>query len=478
MTEYEYQELDGVALASLLQKGEVNPVDLMQHAVALASTRGKELNAIAGEQYVQSLEVARHWLQRGPFRGVPLLLKDSGLACERIALNLGSRLFSGTQTAFNATLTDRFEHAGLIPFARTTVPELCMAPTTEAVLYGGPTLNPWDASRSVGGSSGGAAAAVAARIVPVAHGSDGGGSIRIPASCCGVYGFKATRGRVPTGPSKGEIWGGLATDGVLSRTVRDTAVAMDAICGRELGSPYDTAAPVLSYQAAIKESSHNPLRVAVWRQTWDGIPIAPECLDAVEYAASLCAALGHTVIEVSPPPLDYSRFFRSHVNVLASNIVASVNAKLAASGRELAQGDLEPAIHDGYELGQRLSAESYIESINCFHQVARVFQQDMSNYDLILSPTLTQLPVPLDYLNMRGGFVQFRERVSKYATFLVIMNASGQPAASVPVYWTKEGIPVGVQLMAQFGRDDLVLRMSAEFERVASWHARVPLRFL
>lgn len=477
MKQEEYQALDGIALAQMLTEGDASAAELMECAVLLAKTRGAELNAICHEHYDNSIKLAGDIAHTGVFRAIPFLLKDSSLASRRIPMSIGSRLFKNSTPAFNATLTDRFEQAGLLPFARTTVPELCMAPTTEAVLNGGPTLNPWDDSRSCGGSSGGAAAAVAARIVPVAHGSDGGGSIRIPAACCGVFGLKATRGRVPTGPTKGEIWGGLGVDGVLTRSVRDTAAAMDAICGREVGAPYDTADPNRPFIAATDEVAGRPLRIGVWRQAWNDIPIAPECIDAVEYAAALCKDLGHIVVDALPPALDYSKFFNSHLTVLASNTVAAVNAKLRIVGRSLHDDDLEPAIRDAYETGKAISAEAYVDAISDFHQVGRTLQGDMESYDLILTPSLTQLPAPLGHFAMQGKFLDFRAKVAHYAAFMAIMNASGQPAANVPVYWTAQGLPVGVQLMAQFGREDLVLRVSAELERAAPWKDRIPARF-
>lgn len=477
MTENEYQDLDGLALANLLQKKAVTSPELMEHAVALSRTRGAALNAIRYERYDDALQWARQWRHQGQFQGIPFLLKDSSLASLRLPMSLGSNLFTDTSFNFDATLTQRFEAAGLIPFARTSVPEFCMAPTTEAVANGAVTLNPWDETRSAGGSSGGAAAAVAARIVPLAHGSDGGGSIRIPASCCGLYGFKATRGRVPTGPTKGEIWGGMGTDGVLSRSVRDTAAAMDAICGREAGAPYDSAPPNESFLSAVTEARRAPLRIAVWTSAWDGIPLAPDCLDAVRYAASLCKDMGHEIIEAAPPPLDYQQFFQSHLQVLEANIVASVHARLAGLKRSLRDDDLEPAMRDGYEQGLRLTAEDYVNAINTFHHVGRVLQTDIARFDLILTPMLAQPPAPLGYLAMQGPFREFRYKVAQYAVFSAIMNASGQPAASVPVYWTEAGLPIGVQIMGQFGRDDLVLRLSAELERAAPWAGRIPARF-
>ncbi|MCD0505937.1 amidase, partial [Bordetella petrii] len=326
-------------------------------------------------------------------------------------------------------------------------------------------------------SSGGAAAAVAARIVPVAHGSDGGGSIRIPAACCGVYGLKATRGRIPMGPLRGEGWGGMATDGVLSVTVRDTAAAMDAISGYEPGAPYACPPQTGPYLAEveIEDTAARPLRIAVWRSAWDGIPVAPEPLQAVEQCASLLRSLGHTVIDSAPPAIDYQAFVRAHASILASNIVLSVDTRLKLSGRALQADDLEPVMMSGYELGKRISADEYIASINRLHAIGRAMETYMEDFDLVLAPALTELPVKLGELSMRrGSFLDLRQRVSRYATFMAVFNASGQPAASLPLCATPDGIPVATQLIGRFGREDLILRVSAQLERASPWKARIP----
>jgi amidase len=260
----EYQRFDGLGLAALLYEGSVSPRDLMTCAVELARLRAAPLNALCYEQYDESLALAASVTKKGAFGAVPFLLKDSGLASTRFPTSIGSNLFKDLRTAYDGTLTQRFDRAGFLPFARTTVPELCMAPTTEAAHNGGPTCNPWDPTRSAGGSSGGAAIAVATRVVPVAHGNDGGGSIRIPAACCGVYGLKPSRGLVPMGPARGEGWGGLAAEGVLSRTVRDTAAALDAIAGYEPGAPYAAPATPASYLELLNSANARPLRIARW----------------------------------------------------------------------------------------------------------------------------------------------------------------------------------------------------------------------
>lgn len=472
MNDHEYEKLDGLALAALLRAGEVTSGDLMQCAVRLAQERAPALNALGYERYEESLRLARDWQPRGTFGGIPFLLKDSGLASVRLPSSIGSRLFDDTRFARNATLTDRFEAAGFIPFARSNVPELCMAPATEATRNGGPTLNPWDRTRSPGGSSGGAAVAVAAGIVPVAHGSDGGGSIRIPASCCGLFGHKASRGLVPMGPLRGEGWGGLAVDGVLSRTVRDTAAALDGIAGAEPGAPY--AAPVFAqpFAACLDPAGWKLLRIGVWRQPFGGIELAPECRAGVDATARLCESLGHQVVEASPPEFDYDAFVDAHSDVLAAHIVLSVNARLQVLGRPLRDDDLEPAIRDGYEFGQSVPAARYAAAINRFHAVGRMMDACLEGIDVLMTPALVQLPALLGELAMTGSFQAFRRRMSRYSTFLAVVNASGQPAASLPTHWTASGLPVGTQVIARFGQDDTVLRLAAQVESSGLWQPK------
>ncbi|SUV88172.1 amidase [Bordetella pertussis] len=260
----QYVQQDGLALSAQLRAGATDPQALMQCAITLARQRAELLNALCYPDYDAALARAAAWRPTGVFGGLPFLLKDSGLACDRLPSSIGLALCKDMRFAGNAMLVERFDAAGLLPFARTTVPALCMAPTTEALVNGGPARNPWAPQRSAGGSSGGAAIAVATGVVPLAHGSDGGGSIRIPASCCGVFGLKPSRGLVPLGPARGEAWGGMAGDGVLSRSVRDTAAALDAIAGMERGAPYAApASPAGGYLAALDQPFERPLRIGV-----------------------------------------------------------------------------------------------------------------------------------------------------------------------------------------------------------------------
>lgn len=468
----DYEGRDGLELARLVAQKEASPWELMQSAIGAARSHA-DLNALVYPQFEESLALARHWQPRGVFQGIPFLLKDV-IPARRFPLSLGTPLLAGSASVKDATLVERFEQAGLLAFARTRVPGFCMSPSTESVLDGTRTLNPWDRSRSAGGSSGGAAAAVAARIVPVAHGNDGGGSIRIPAACCGVFGLKPSRGRTPVGPMRGEGWGGMSCEGVLSRSVRDTAAALDAVSGYEPGAPYAAPPQMSRYLDAIAPSSDKPLRIGVWREAFVGIPISAEPLAALDHTVKLCQQLRHQVFELPLPTIDFDAFVRSHGIILATNIAARVNLQLSALGRGLADEDIEPVLRDGYDIGQGLSAAQYLAAIQHLHAIGHAMHAAFEDCDLVLTPALTRLPVPAGEFAMNGSFWDFRTRTSRYATFLPIVNASGQPAAVIPLTWTEHGLPVSTQIIGRFGREDLVLRLSAQLEEAAPWAHRKP----
>lgn len=472
MQSKDYQKLDGIALAQLVHSRQVAPVELMERAIEIGEGRATKLNALCFVDREQALKAAKEAAPKGQFGALPFLLKDSGLAAKSLPSSVGSRLFGAMKSPINSTLTDRFIEDGFIAFGRTTVPEFCMAPTTEAVQNGGPTLNPWDEARSAGGSSGGAAVAVSTGVVPIAHGSDGGGSIRIPASCCGVFGLKPSRGLVPIGPSRGEAWGGLAADGVLTRTVRDTAAALDGVVGMELGAPY--AAPSIpgKYLELMQQPFDRPLKVAMWRSAFDGIEVAKECVAAVEYTAGVLSSLGHEVIDAPLPPIKYGSFLRAHQDVLAASVTMTVNGMLRSKPDIDLRKSLEPAILDAYFIGKTLSAETYALAITRFHSIARQMEVYLADYDFVLTPSLTQLSAPIGTHSMQTDFRTFRDAVGLYTTFLAIINASGQPAANVPVYWTDAGLPVGVQLIGHFGHEADLLKVSAQLEEAAPWIGR------
>ena len=466
----EYRSRDGIALAALLANGEVSAPDLMRIAIEAAERVDAVTNMLSYKDYEGALAKAfRHEVIAGKFSGLPFLLKDSGLASTDLPTSIGSSLFEATKAQSDATLVKRFREAGFISFARSTVPELCMAPTTEARRNGGPTRNPFDPTRSSGGSSGGAAVAVAAGVVPVAHGSDGGGSIRIPASSCGVFGLKPSRGRVPLGPFRGEGWGGLACDGVLTRTVRDTARALDLTAGMETGAPY-AAPPGSSFEAGLDVSLGRPLRIAVWEDPW-GLSVDEPCREAVRKSAELCSSFGHEIIAIDPPDFDYHAFVDAIITVMASNVALSVRVKLSALVRDPRPDELEPAILDGYFIGGRTTAADYVAAVDRLHATGRMMAAMIDGYDLVLSPSLTTLPPTLGTISTKeADFRGFRRKASELTPFLAVANASGQPAASLPL-WRHEGLPVGVQLIGHFGREDMVLALSHQLEGSSLWSA-------
>jgi amidase len=474
MHKSEYEKEDGVGLADLLWSEAVSPLELMRCAVALAEERNPALNAICYPRYDEALARAATLTKKGTFGAIPFLLKDTALGSTFLPWSSGSRLFAGSISNVESTLNSRFLEAGLFAFARTTVPEFSMAPTTEAQQNGGPTRNPWDRNRSAGGSSGGAAAAVAAGIVPIAHGSDGGGSIRIPAACCGLYGLKPSRGLMPVGPLRGEGWGGLSVEGVLSRSVRDTAAVLDATAGMELGAPYASPKKPESYRALLSRPFERPLRIAIWRSAWDDVAIAPDCLAAIDEAERLLSGLGHELVQERPPQLKFASFIEAMITVLASNVTLAVNGRLRQDRVPDWQQKLEPAILDAYHIGAGLTAEAYGLAINRFHSIGRVLATYMTEYDLILTPTLTQPPAPLGSFSTHDDFRSFRRKIGKYTAFLAVINASGQPAASLPLYWSKEGLPIGIQLVGCFGSEADLLRISAHLEADTGWTCRRP----
>ncbi|MGO4568749.1 amidase [Rhizobium sp. 2YAF20] len=473
MNKSEYRKHDGLALSELLRDRHLTPLELMDCAIECGEEANRKLNILSYTAYEQARERARRSTLRGQFGALPLLLKDSGLAYPDLPNSFGSRLFADLKINFYSTLTERFIEDGFIPFGRTTVPEFSMAPTTEAVQNGGPTRNPWNLAHSSGGSSGGAAAAVAAGVLPIAHGSDGGGSIRIPASCCGIYGLKPSRGLIPTGPARGEGWGGLATDGVLTRSVRDTAAVLDGVAGMEIGAPYASPPKEGSYLFQLHKPFEKPLRIARWNVGFDDIPIHTECFEAVDKATRVIESLGHEVVDAALPQIQFSKFVEAQISVMAANVTLSVNGKVRNDPGSGWEQKLEPALLDAYRFGAGLSAEAYALAITRFHTIGRQLETYIADYDFILTPTLMQPPAKLGTISTQDDFHTFRRNISRYATFTAIINASGQPAASLPLHWSSEGLPIGVQLIAPFGHESRLLRLSAAIEATAPWFDKV-----
>ena len=468
----EYEDYDALGLAGLIRDRQTTPEELLDAALDRVAARNPEINAVIHLMEDAAREAISRGIPDGPVSGVPFMLKDLHGLCDGEPTTNGSRLYQGNVADHDSSITARYRQAGLVILAKTNTPELGISGTTEPVLHG-PTLNPWDVSRSAGGSSGGAAAAVAVGMIPVAQGSDGGGSIRSPASKCGLYGLKPTRARTPAGPDAGEGWSGLSKYHVVSRTVRDSAVLLDVTHGPEPGDPY--AAPV-PHGSFLAEVGRNPgkLRVALWTEGLYGEPIDPECVRAAERVAGLLTDLGHMVTP-AVPPVAGSECRTAMRTVMAAHTANHVDLRLAALGRQLQPDDLENITRMVAEEGRRLSARDYVNTLLMIHRTGRRLAGFFDGYDIILSPTLADPPLPLGALDMMGEDLEaYIERMWGHLAFTPLYNLSGCPAASLPMHMTPDGLPVGVQIGASFGNEALLFRLSAQLEEAAPWWDRRP----
>ena len=395
---------------------------------------------------------------------------------------MGSGLFREHRYGYDSELYTRLRAAGLVTFGRTASPELGIGPTTEAKVYGRPTRNPWQQQHIAGGSSGGSAAAVAAGVTPVAHGSDGGGSVRIPASSCGLFGMKPTRALLPDGPASGEGWAGMAIDGFLTRSVRDTAALLDATVGPDLGAPYYAPALPGTFAEALARPPRR-LRIAVSTRSFTGAAIHADCVAAVEHTARLCEALGHELVPVDPS-IDIVRFMHAWSSIVACGTQLAVRSGQAALGRPATTDDTERVTRLACELGATISGADYLESIDVVHALGREMARFLSptgpSYDMLLTATLGEPPAELgrfcsDRADGWTDFLDYRlNHVLHYSPFTALANGTGQPAMSVPLWWNDDGLPVGTHLMARAGDDLTLLQLAAQLEQADPWFARRP----
>jgi amidase len=463
----EYRRHDAVGLAELVRRGDANPAELLDIAIARSEAVNPRINAIVTRHYELARDAIKKGLPRGPFRGVPFLLKDLGIALEGTVTTHGSVFFKDVLYDYDSTLVERYKSAGLVIFGKTHSPEFGGTPTTESVLFGA-TPNPWKRGISAGGS----AAAVAAGILPAAHASDGGGSIRIPASACGLFGLKPTRGRVPMGPKVYETRNGLSAMHALSRSVRDSAALLDISQGPALGDAYAAPQRAAPYAQEIQRSP-GPLRIALMTKPILPIPVAPDCVAAAEQAGVLCESLGHTV-DVASPVLDAKALYAA-LGISSNVLVAEkVDAREAERGRAVEQGELEPITWRSLEAGRAVSAVHYSQARKALHRASRTLASFMQHYDAILSPTMALLPPELGTLSLSQDYERFMMVAAAASAFTALHNMTGQPAMSVPLYWTQDGIPVGVMFAARFGDEATLFRLAAQLEQAAPWLDRVP----
>lgn len=469
MTLSEYARLDGLGLAELVAKKQVKAEELAATATRAAEKVNPKINAVLQTLAEESESACRAGLPNGAFTGVPFVIKELVLHAKNVRCDMGSRLAQGFVADADSELMARFRRAGLSLVGTTQTPELGYNPTTETVLFG-PVRNPWNTGRSAGGSSGGSGAAVAAGIVPLAHANDGGGSIRIPAACNGLVGLKPSRDRVPTGPDYADPLCGLACEFAVTRTVRDAAALLDAVAGADVGAPSQPVPPARPYR---EEVGARPTRLRVaWTETpASGEKIDPQCAKAVADTARLLEELGHTVME-GAPCYDWEQFLQNVHVIWTGFAVLSVESLCAGLGRRPGPDNLEAVTLACYEDGKRFSALDLLKAMAHGNVLSRQVGQFFENVDVLLTPTMAAPPAPLGELdqNRRGlSAMDWTRQVFRYVPFTPLFNSTGQPAMSLPLHWSDEGLPIGVQLAARFGAESTLLRLASELEQARPW---------
>ena len=468
----EYDRYDALGLAGLVNAGEVTPAEVLDAAVERVEARNPAVNAVVSRHYEQARAAIAAGLPRGPFNGVPYLLKDLGVQLAGTATTWGSALFRDAVADHDSEIVARMRRAGLVIFGKTNTSAMGLSTSVEPTLFGA-TRNPWNPERGAGGSSGGAAAAVAAGMLPAAHATDGGGSIRIPASACGLFGLKPTRARTPSGPDVGESWNGAASAHAITRTVRDSAALLDATSGPDVGDPY-WAPP--QQRPFLSEVGADPgrLRIGFTDRPWNGHAVDPECSAAVAGAARLCEELGHRVQEARPEWDEPARAAAFMV-VVAAHTLAHLQLRAEALGRGLRPDDVEPGVWAVAEIGKKHGAADYARAIRVVHGAGRAVGRFFTQWDALLTPTMCSPPHRLGVLSLSSRDPDaFRDALIGTTAFTVPFNGSGNPAMSVPLHWTRDGLPVGVQFVGPFGGEAILFRLAAQLERARPWAQKRP----
>lgn len=489
----EYDQYDGLGLAELVSHKEVQASELVEEAINRIEKLNPHLNAVIHKMYDLAREAANNKLPDGPFKGVPFLLKDLLVAYAGVPLHSGSRFHQDYVPDYDNELVRRFKAAGLIIIGKTNTPEYGLEPVTEPELFG-PANNPWDLTRTTSGSSGGSAAAVAARLVPLAHGNDGGGSIRMPASCCGVFGLKPTRGRNPFGPVLGEVFQGLSCDHVLTRSVRDSAAILDATAGPDVGAPYVAPVPVRPFLAEVG-ADPSPLRIAFTAKPFLADFVHEDCVTGLAETVQLCRELSHEVEEAAPE-IDGPGFVRAYLTLVCGETRANIEDAENYLGRKAKARDFEPATWILGLLGQKMSAGEFARALNLLRHTGRQMGQFFETYDVLLTPTLAMPPVvtgslkptPTMQAAMKliaslnaGGLIttlgkldEIAQQTFRFMPYTPLANASGQPAMSVPLHWNAAGLPIGMQFVGRFGDEATLFRLAGQLEQARPWQDRIP----
>ncbi|WP_247232494.1 amidase [Telluribacter sp. SYSU D00476] len=494
MTTAEYLNYDAIGLAQLVRQGDVTPRELLNTALAIAEKVNPRINAIIHPLYEEGYKMVEELPAEAPLRGVPFLLKDLALEWAGTPMRSGNKAYYKYVSSVDSYYVERCRAAGLVFFGKTNTPEFGLNPFTEPTAFG-PSHNPWNLDYSTGGSSGGSAAAVAAGIVPAATASDGGGSIRIPASCCGLFGLKPTRGRVSLGPHVGEAWGGAVVSGSVTRTVRDSALLLDLLSGYAPGDPYVIQAPERPYLQEV-DAAPEKLRIGFSTQhplSWHKVDA--DCVRAVEKAARLLMSLGHEVEEVSIP-FNPEMFLEAFLPVFVGETSAALRHLSKWLGRPIQKGDVEMNTWLIAKLGEVYTAADYAHAQYRWNELSRTMATFHQQYDLLLTPVMARPPIRigelqnnaqenmmLKLLQTTGGYSflkgskvveQVAERTFSYIPYTTLANMTGQPSMSIPMHWTQNNLPIGVMFTGRMGEESLMFRLAAQLEQAQPWAHQRP----
>lgn len=492
----EYDILDGMALAALVRDGSVHPLEVTEAAIARMDARNPTLNAIVRSLAATARTSANHLsaaTQSAPFAGVPMVVKDLQASIAGVPTSHGTNPLKDIVLDHDSELISRYRRTGAIFIGKSNTPEFGLTPFTESEALG-PARNPWDTSRTTGGSSGGSGAAVAARIVPIGHGGDGGGSLRIPASCNGVFALKPTRGRMPTGPDNSDVWRGFAQEHVITRSVRDSAAMLDATAGADPGAP--VACPPQA-RAFLDEVTTEPgrLRVAMTSTPFFGSHVHADCISALADSAALLESLGHDVVEAAPV-LDGAALAKSFLTVVAAEARADIDWMGAQLGRTARRDDVEIATWALGLVGRHFRASDYASAVRHLQTASRTVGRFFTGFDVLLTPTLADPPFAIGALQpspvekaalsilsrLRMGRVlgsgglltKMAEQAFGFIPYTPLFNVTGQPAMSVPLYWNANNLPIGSQLVGRFGDEATLFRIAGQLERARPWAERAP----
>ena len=488
----DYDKYDGLGMAELIRKKKVSPGELVEEAISRIETHNPKINAVVQKLYERARTAAKGKLPDGPFQGVPFLIKDLHATLEGLPTSHGNKLWKNVPAKITTEIVKRWEDSGAIVVGRTNTPEFGLLPYTESDTLG-PAFNPWDTTRSPGGSSGGSGAAVAARMVPLASGGDGGGSIRIPSSACGIFGLKPTRGRTPTGPIIGESWSGFDIDHVLTRSVRDSAAMLDATQGADVGAPYiiPEAGPFL------KEVGRKPgkLKIAFSTKPMLGKSVHADCIKGVEETVALLKELGHEVVE-DAPVINGEEFSYRFLTILAGQIRADIEEAAEAAGKKVSVDDFDITTFGTGLFGTILKASDYARAMRYLQSVSREIGRFFEGYDVLLTPVLSQPPVKIGALKpsaseqsqikliARTGATWILEAMNvirplaaqtyEFIPWTPVFNVTGQPAMSVPLHWNEAGLPIGMHFISKWGDETTLFRLAGQLEKAKPWFDKAP----